>query len=104
VSISEGVTVVGNHWYVRKGLARSCWSRTVTFLRTKAAENDPEAFPNSDKFHHHRQFLSEGDGISCISAGTALVADRICAEMHVANMSVFDLTRCSWLLGKGAGG
>jgi hypothetical protein len=48
----------------------------VTFLRTKAAENDPEAFPNSDKFHHHRQFLSEGDGISCISAGTALVAGK----------------------------
>ncbi|KAI9461381.1 cytochrome P450 [Boletus coccyginus] len=66
--IPKGATVIGNHW---------------------AIANDPEVFPNPEKFDPQRWFTPEGHLRDDLHFCTFGFGRRICPGMHVANRSVF---------------
>ncbi|KIJ60536.1 hypothetical protein HYDPIDRAFT_117061 [Hydnomerulius pinastri MD-312] len=66
--IPKGATVIGNHW---------------------AIANDPEVFPNPQKFDPQRWFDAEGKIRDDLRFCTYGFGRRICPGQHVANRSIF---------------
>jgi len=66
--IPKGATVIGNHW---------------------AIANDPEVFPNPEKFDPQRWINAQGKLRDDLRFCTFGFGRRICPGLHVANNSVF---------------
>ena len=53
--IPKGATVIGNHWYAQRSTA--CTEFDIFF---RAIANDPEVYPNPDKFEPQRWLAKDG--------------------------------------------
>ncbi|KAF8446404.1 cytochrome P450 [Boletus edulis BED1] len=66
--IPEGATVIGNHW---------------------AIANDPDVFPNPEKFDPQRWLTAEGTLRDDLRFSAFGFGRRICPGQHIANRSIF---------------
>ena len=55
--IPKGATVFGNHWYARTNVTRL---EVDTMMIIRAIANDPEVFPDPEKFDPQRWLTEDG--------------------------------------------